>query len=115
MEEVVFLIISIALLITGIVGTSVVVIYRRRDKKQRIELAKEERRIDRTMPEHMKVIYATWPKDKMVLGNCPHCTGIMLTMHDKKFVYYCPGCSVYWNIKLIDKPGVKGDANPSDV
>ena len=73
-------------------------------KKKKIDFAQEEKKIDRTMPEHMRVIYKTWPKDRMVLGNCPHCQCIMLTLHDKKFVFFCPSCAVYWHIKLIENP-----------
>ena len=114
MEETIILIILGAIFFVCLIGTSYIVITWRKDKKERIEFAKEEKKIDRTMPEHMRAIYKTWPKDRMILGNCPHCQLIMLTMHNKKFTFFCPACNVYWSIKLIEKPEVK-NANSSDM
>jgi hypothetical protein len=80
-----------------------------RNKKKKISDSSNVKVESHAMQDHMKEIYKNQSSDRMLIMNCPHCTGMMLRMNDVRFVFHCPGCDVYWNIKLIDKPEVKTD------
>ena len=116
MEEIsiAIIVLLIIFIICAILTISMVLIWKK-DKKIYADARKQlEQNEDTTMPAHVKMVYSTYPHDRIMLVNCPHCTGAMLTLHDEAFTFYCPRCDVYWRIQLIDKPGIKTEGAIDD-